>query len=76
ANESSPEVTYKTTIADIMGLHYRLNGEQWTAITTDKFNIDGIPSYVVVDKDGKYALRNDLRDTNKMGRDLLKMTEK
>ena len=76
ANESSPEVTYKTTIADIKGLHYRLNGEQWIAITTDKFNIDGIPSYVVVDKDGKYALRNDLRDTNKMGKTLEEMINK
>ena len=76
ANESSPEVTYKTMITDIKGLHYRLNGEQWTAITTNKFDIDGIPSYVVVDKQGKYSLRNDLRDTNKMGKTLEEMINK
>jgi len=28
----------------------------------DKFGIDGIPSYVLVDRSGKYELRNDFRD--------------
>ena len=61
ANESSPIVQYKTMIPDIQGKHYRLNDKQW-AYLCDKFKIDGIPSYVVVDKDGTYKLRNDLRD--------------
>ena len=30
------------------------------------FNIDGIPSYVVVQKDGRAALRNDLRDHSQL----------
>lgn len=61
ANETSPLVTYKTSIANIEGEHYRLNQEQWDYIC-DKFKIDGIPSYVLVTNDGKYGLRNDLRN--------------
>jgi hypothetical protein len=30
------------------------------------FDIDGIPSYVLVNRDGSYSLRNDLHDINKM----------
>ena len=63
ANESSPIVQYKTMIPDIQGKHYRLNDKQW-AYLCDQFKIDGIPSYVVVDKDGTYKLRNDLRDSS------------
>lgn len=65
ANETSPLVTYKTMIPGIQGIHYRLNAEQWKALG-DKFQIDGIPSYVLVDKHGAYKLRNDLRDHNLM----------
>lgn len=74
ANETSPLVTYKTQIAKIQGKHYRLNDEQWRYLC-DKFKIDGIPSYVVVGKDGSYKLRNDLRDHDKLKRDLKKMIE-
>ena len=63
ANETSPIAQYKTMIADIRGKHFRLNDKQW-AYLCDKFQIDGIPSYIVVDKDGSYRLRNDLRDHN------------
>ena len=69
ANETSPLVTYKTMIPDIRGLHYRLNEEQWDYLC-NKFQIDGIPSYVLVDKAGKYALRNDFRDHELMKRTL------
>ena len=75
ANESSPEAAYKTLIADIKGIHYRLTHREWDVLQS-KFGFDGIPSYVVVDKDGKYALRNDLRYIDTMKRELLKMTEK
>ena len=61
ANETSPIVKYKTMIPDIQGLHYRLNQEQWDYLC-DKFKIDGIPSYVLVDKSGAYKLRNDFRN--------------
>lgn len=75
ANETSPIVTYKTMIPDIQGLHYRLNKEQWNYLC-NKFDIDGIPSYVLVDKTGKYELRNDLRDHDKLTGTLLEELKK
>lgn len=70
ANQTSPLVKYKEMIPDIKGKHYRLTDKQW-AYLCDKFKIDGIPSYVLVDKQGKYGLRNDFRDHGKM-KDTLK----
>lgn len=69
ANETSPLVKYKTMIPDIKGKHFRLNDKQWEYLAK-KFKIDGIPSYVLVDKDGSYRLRNDLRDHNLLVRTL------
>ncbi len=67
ANETSPMATYLESIPQIKGIHYRLNPEQWAYLTGEKmFNIDGIPSYVVVQKDGRAALRNDLRDHSQL----------
>ena len=65
ANETSPLATYKTSIAKIQGRHYRLNPEQWKYIC-EKFEIDGIPSYVLVNRDGSYKLRNDFRNHETM----------
>ena len=65
ANETSPIGTYLKMIPDIKGLHYRLNDEQWRYIC-DYFKIDGIPSYVLVQKDGTYALTNEFRDHDLM----------
>ena len=62
-------------IPDIRGLHYRLNEEQWDYLC-NKFQIDGIPSYVLVDKTGKYALRNDFRDHELMKRTLKEELQK
>lgn len=64
ANETSPVADYMKMIPGIQGLHYRLNNEQWRQLVDKDFDIDGIPSYVVVDKAGRYSLRNDLRDHN------------
>lgn len=61
ANESSPEATYMTMIQDIKGLHYRLTPEQWDAVC-NRFNVDGIPYYILVTRDGKATGRPDLRD--------------
>ena len=66
ANETSPINTYSDMILDIKGLHYRVNKAQWNYLTDKIFDIDAIPSYVLVDKEGNYALRNDLRDHSKM----------
>ena len=52
ANETSPLVTYKTQIGKIAGKHYRLNEEQWKYLC-EKFKVDGIPSYVLVDQIGR-----------------------
>lgn len=59
--ESSPISTWNKMIPDIKGDHYRLTKEQWDVVCK-QFNIDAIPSYVVVSKDGSYKLRNDLHD--------------
>ena len=66
ANETSPINTYSDMILDIKGLHYRVNKAQWNYLTDKIFDIDAIPSYVLVSKDGGYRLRNDLRDHSKM----------
>ena len=65
ANETSPSNVYAETIPNIKGIHYRVNSAQWSYLT-NTFKITGIPSYVLVDRDGNYALRNDLRDHSKM----------
>ena len=65
ANETSPSNVYAETIPNIKGIHYRVNSAQWSYLT-NTFKITGIPSYVLVDRDGNYGLRNDLRDHSKM----------
>ena len=74
ANETSPLVTYKTQIGKIAGKHYRLNDKQWKYLC-EQFKVDGIPSYVVVNRDGTYKLRNDLRDHGKLKKSLKAMIE-
>ena len=49
---------------------FQKDDAQWKYLC-EKFQIDGIPSYVLVDRDGSYKLRNDFRD-----RDLMKKTLK
>ncbi len=66
ANETSPLLKYKEMIPYIKGRHFRLGPEQWEYIGKKMFDIDGIPSYVLVDKDGKYRLRNDFRNHDLM----------
>ena len=58
-NESSPEEKWLSMIPDIKGDHYRLSNNQFKYITS-KFGVRGFPSYVLVDKNGKSKLRNDL----------------
>ena len=74
ANETSPLVTYKQAIPNIKGKHFRLNDEQWKYLC-EQFKIDGIPSYVLVDKSGHYQLRNDFRNHEVMKNTLKKMIE-
>lgn len=50
--ESSPAGTWKNMIPDIHGEHYRLNNDQWNYICS-QFNVNGVPSYMVIDKNGR-----------------------
>ncbi|MDR1724417.1 MAG: TlpA family protein disulfide reductase [Tannerella sp.] len=67
---SSPQNTWLQMLGDIKGDHYRLDEKQWNYVCK-QFDIDGIPSYVLLKKSGDYALRNDFRDHSKMKQTLL-----
>ena len=43
--------TWKNMIPDIKGEHYRLETDQWNLLSS-RFNISGIPHYLLVDKTG------------------------
>lgn len=66
ANGTSPIGTYSNMITGIKGVHYRVSDAQWDYLTSKMFDIDGIPSYVLVNRDGSYSLRNDLRRHSNM----------
>lgn len=61
SDESSPLEKYMEMIPGIRGLHYRLTAEQISAIR-NRFDVDGIPFYILVDRNGKAKGRPDLRD--------------
>lgn len=75
ANETSPMETYLKMIPDIKGLHYRLSEKEWEQLTEKDFKIDGIPSYVLVQKDGSYALNNNFRNHDVMVKTLKGLVE-
>lgn len=49
---SSPLETWNNMIPDIHGEHYRLAEEQWNHLCY-KFGVNGVPSYLLVGRDGK-----------------------
>ncbi|MFL9830836.1 TlpA disulfide reductase family protein [Flavobacterium sp. ST-87] len=51
-NQSSPEKTYSAMIPEIKGEHYRLSTDDWNYLA-GKFNVSGIPHYVLVGKNGE-----------------------
>ncbi|MEN9906977.1 MAG: hypothetical protein RLZZ540_118 [Bacteroidota bacterium] len=51
-NQSSPEKTWSNSIPNIKGEHYRVSEDEWNYLT-QKFNISGIPHYVLVNKKGE-----------------------
>jgi thioredoxin-related protein len=51
-NQTSPENTYAAMIPEIKGEHYRLSADQWNYLA-GKFNISGIPHYVLAGKNGE-----------------------
>ena len=57
AGENSPGTTWNNMIPDIHGEHYRLTNAQWAAIC-DKFEVRGVPTYLVLDRAGKQTYRS------------------
>ncbi len=52
SGETSPKAKWMTMLPDIGGIHYYLTADQWSAVC-DKYQISGIPSYIITDKNGK-----------------------
>jgi thiol-disulfide isomerase/thioredoxin len=48
---SSPEDTWNEMIKEIHGVHYYVTEDQWNTLL-DQFESEGIPTYVIVDKEG------------------------
>lgn len=48
---SSPEDTWKEMIKEIHGDHYYVTEAQWNTLL-DQFESQGIPTYIIVDKEG------------------------
>ncbi|MDE6768219.1 MAG: TlpA family protein disulfide reductase, partial [Muribaculaceae bacterium] len=61
ADESSDPLKYLEMISDIRGIHYKVNPNQIKAIR-ERFKVDGIPYYILVDRQGKAEGRPDIRD--------------
>nr|MBP6411213.1 TlpA family protein disulfide reductase [Pseudarcicella sp.] len=50
-NDTSPIDTWNMMIPDIKGEHYKVSKDEWNYLAS-KFNIGGIPHYLLVDKNG------------------------
>ncbi len=61
ADESSDPNKYLEMIPNIRGLHYKLTRPQIELIH-NRFEVDGIPFYILVDREGNAIGRPDLRD--------------
>ncbi|MDE5989234.1 MAG: hypothetical protein K2H17_07535 [Duncaniella sp.] len=75
ADNTSPLKDYYKIIPDIRGLHYRLDKDQIEAVRT-QFGADGIPYYILVDRQGGMTGRRDLRDHEKFRSALLEEVAK
>ncbi|MCC8171197.1 MAG: TlpA family protein disulfide reductase [Parabacteroides sp.] len=74
--ESSPLGAWKNMIPDIHGEHYRLTQAQWNFIC-DRFQVETIPSYMIIDKNGKQVYFHvGFMGANSMKERLLEETEK
>ena len=51
-NPTSPQSTWSNMIPDIKGEHYRVTTDEWNFLNA-KFNISGIPHYLLVKKTGE-----------------------
>lgn len=60
ADESSDMVPYLGIISGVRGIHYKVTSDQYNAIGK-RFSMDGIPYYILVDRNGNAQGRPDLR---------------
>jgi thiol-disulfide isomerase/thioredoxin len=58
--ETSPKETWETMIPDIKGEHYYLTDAQWKELSR-KFDVDGIPFYIMVQRDGTWKADTNMR---------------
>lgn len=65
ADTSSEPGTYASMLPGIKGLHYRVNENQIKAIR-EQFKVDGIPFYILVDRQGNATGHPDFRDHSKL----------
>ncbi|QCE42012.1 TlpA family protein disulfide reductase [Psychroserpens sp. NJDZ02] len=56
-SKKAPENTWRQVIADINGEHYWLTEEQWNYLL-NKFNFNGIPHYMIINKKGEVVNDN------------------
>jgi thiol-disulfide isomerase/thioredoxin len=75
ADESSPLGAYMKRIPTIRGVHYRVNSVQAQALKKP-FNIQSVPSYVLVDRAGNATLRSDFYDSDVYIRKIRQEAEK
>ncbi len=61
ADESSDPISYLNLLPTIKGIHYKLTREQMKMIY-DRFEVDGIPFYILVDREGNAERRPDMRN--------------
>lgn len=61
ADTSSKPGAYVSMVPDIAGQHYLVSKEQIAAIRS-QFNVDGIPYYILVDREGNAVGHPDFRD--------------
>lgn len=65
ADESSELNKYLKMIPDIKGIHHMVNSDQIQTIRK-QFDVDGIPFYILVDRNGKATGHPDFRDHSKL----------
>lgn len=73
--ETSPLKTWENMIPDIHGEHYRVTAAQWKYLG-DNFKVEGVPTYLVIDKEGNIQFRSTgFPGVDKMKEELLKVAK-
>lgn len=73
--ETSPKATWEQMIPNINGEHFYLTDNQWDYLC-DKFGVDGVPSYLVIDRAGEIKYKSvGFPGVSKMMQELLKVAQ-